>query len=369
MAIPGSFIANVRKPEMKILLAGRIARAAAVWCVDEIVVFDDDPSNIPDYVSNHYRSKKKTKQEILDSIDDEDVAWQNPDQFLFHVLSFAECPPYLRQDAEYPEATLYPQSAPLRWSGILPSLDMPHHLKSHEWCRYREGVTLPSLNTQPKQTPKSKKKAKSDKQEQEWTYVKCGLPYPIRIPYKVDPGTRVTIDFQSTEQPPSWPHLSNEECDNLEVDVVAPYMPRVEGGYYWGYTVRKAPSLSAVFTGAEFENGYDFTIGTSERGIPLSSILPDDVAPRNRPISTERKLPKRFEHLLLVFGGVKGLEPAVASDTELKAKGLSERSAHEVFDAWVNLVQGQGSRTIRTEEAVEIGLAGLKEYVDSMYDA
>jgi predicted SPOUT superfamily RNA methylase MTH1 len=39
-----------------------------------------------------------------------------------------------------------------------------------------------------------------------------------------------------------------------------------------------------------------------------------------------------------------------------------------LFDAWVNLVPGQGSRTIRTEEAVEFGLCALKPWVDGMYE-
>jgi predicted SPOUT superfamily RNA methylase MTH1 len=51
----------------------------------------------------------------------------------------------------------------------------------------------------------------------------------------------------------------------------------------------------------------------------------------------------------------------------LVAKGLGKTSANELFDAWVNLVPGQGSRTIRTEEAVEFGLCAVKPYVDSMY--
>jgi predicted SPOUT superfamily RNA methylase MTH1 len=61
------------------------------------------------------------------------------------------------------------------------------------------------------------------------------------------------------------------------------------------------------------------------------------------------------------------LEPAVANDPVLSEKGLGKSTAHTLFDAWVNLVPGQGSRTIRTEEAVEFGLCALKPYVDSMY--
>lgn len=87
--------------------------------------------------------------------------------------------------------------------------------------------------------------------------------------------------------------------------VVAPHVPRTEGGLYWGYSVRLASCLSkaktliihtlaihpkhlgdkclgvelilqihpycwvvtgAVFTESQFKEGYDVTIGTSERG-------------------------------------------------------------------------------------------------------
>jgi len=37
--------------------------------------------------------------------------------------------------------------------------------------------------------------------------------------------------------------------------------------------------------------------------------------------------------------------------------------AKVVFDRWVNVCPGQGSRTIRTEEAVWIGLTGLRKLV------
>jgi len=37
-------------------------------------------------------------------------------------------------------------------------------------------------------------------------------------------------------------------------------------GIFWGYQTRIADSISAVFTESPFEQGYDLTIGTSERG-------------------------------------------------------------------------------------------------------
>jgi len=346
-------IPSVLKPDHKTLLAGRIARAAAVFCVDEVVVFDDDPSNIPDYVDKRYKQKKRTKQEVLDAVDENDVPWQNPDQFLYHVMSYAECPPHIRTD-------LFGQHQNLKWAGNIPSLDMPHHLKSNEWCRFREGVTIGPA--------KPSHLASRTTEKKQWTYVKCGLPYPVKVPLHIEPFMRVTLKFATEDEPTSWPHLSEQQCEALQVDAVAPSTAREEEGYYWGYTVRRATSLSDVHISCDYPDGYDFSIGTSERGATLDTILPDALAPRSRvKAHGVEQLPPTFDHLLIVFGGVAGLEPAVASDPEFKSKGLTKETAHEAFDAWVNLVQGQGSRTIRTEEAVDFGLFGLKAYVDSMY--
>jgi predicted SPOUT superfamily RNA methylase MTH1 len=330
-----------------------------VFCVDELVVFDDDPSKIPDYIPAQLRRGKKSKADILNMIEESEEAWKNPDQFLFHVLSFAECPPHLGTD-------LFPLSPNLQWAGMLPSLDMPHHLKKHEWCQYREGVALgPVPPTGTRSSPRSKHTSHGD---EKWTYVKCGLPYPIKIPAEVPEGMRVTLRFANAEQPPLWPNLSQQKCEDLEVAGVDVSTPRVEGGYYWGYTVRRANCISDIFELCPFEGGYDVSIGTSERGAPLNAILPEDIIPWN---SKKQKgidrLPAEFKHLLIVFGGVAGLEPAVATDPVL-GEQLTKETAHEAFDAWVNLVQGQGSRTIRTEEAIEFGLFGLKGYMDSMYE-
>ena len=125
--------------------------------------------------------------------------------------------------------------------------------------------------------------------------------------------------------------------------------------------MRKASSLSTVFSECEFSDGYDFTIGTSERGVDVRDIIPSTTS------NPAVQAPEKFNHLLLVFGGVAGIEPAVANDPVLAEKGLGKGTAHTLFDSWVNLVPNQGSRTIRTEEAVEFGLCALKPYVDSMY--
>lgn len=175
----------------------------------------------------------------------------------------------------------------------------------------------------------------------EGTYVDCGLPghrlvRDVQIPAK----TRVTLRMGG-------------ETDN-SAEVVSPATPREEGGYYWGYTIREAGSLSAVFTECLFDGGYDLSIGTSERGEAVSGVV-------DRLLGEERR---EWMHMVVVFGGVKGLEEAAAYDEELSRMGIGRANVSELFEYWVNLVPGQGSRTIRTEEAVWIGLMGMRRVME-----
>lgn len=166
------------------------------------------------------------------------------------------------------------------------------------------------------------------------------------MPSTIPPNTRVTVKFKDVENPEIVPGRE------LLADAVAPSAPREEAGYYWGYSVRAAGSLSAVLTECPFDGGYDLTFGTSERGIPLPIF--------NGTSSGQPSIPE-FNHMLVVFGGVAGLEVAVKADEELEQLGV--KSPEALFDHWVNLCPGQGSRTIRTEEAVWLGLMGLRGLV------
>ena len=261
------------------------------------------------------------------------TGYTDPNYFLAHVLSYLETPPNLRKD-------LFPLHPDLRLAGSLPSLDMPHHLRTHEWCQYREGVTKPEI--------RHRKEGKIWKTPLGHTYVETGLRTRVFIPSVIiSPETRVTVKFKDEEKPENVP--GNE----LSAEAVAPSAPREETGYYWGYSVRSASCLSAVLTECPYDGGYDTTIGTSERGVPLSSLI----SPKK---SKCHSIPE-FTHMMVVFGGVSGLEVAVKADKELK--GLGVKSPEVLFDHWVNLCPGQGSRTIRTEEAVWLGLTGLRDVV------
>jgi predicted SPOUT superfamily RNA methylase MTH1 len=87
------------------------------------------------------------------------------------------------------------------------------------------------------------------------------------------------------------------------LEVVPPEEPREKAGLYWGYTVRHTSCLSAVFTDCPFMGGYDYIIGTSEHGQKIRAA--------------EFTIPK-FKHLLIVFGGVAGLEESKELDKTIK---------------------------------------------------
>jgi predicted SPOUT superfamily RNA methylase MTH1 len=173
------------------------------------------------------------------------------------------------------------------------------------------------------------------------TVVDIGLPNTVTITESIPPKTRVTLkmpDDSSSGAPPEPVH---------------PAAPRTDAGYFWGFSVRRAASLSSVLTESPYADGYDMSIGTSERGVPLSRAFPnyDQTA--------------SFSHLLVVFGGPRGLEFAAMNDPQLGEMGIAGGRTKELFDHWVNVLPGQGTRGIKTDEALLIALTGLRRLWDS----
>ncbi len=64
--------------------------------------------------------------------------------------------------------------------------------------------------------------------------------------------------------------------------------------------------------------------------------------------------------MLIVFGGVTGIEESV--DTN-KSMALPGKYSRKLFDVWVNICPYQGIRTIRSKEAVFIALARLSPFI------
>lgn len=90
--------------------------------------------------------------------------------------------------------------------------------------------------------------------------------------------------------------------------------------------MRIANSISQVFSQSPYRKGYDQTIGTSDKGQSIHNV--------------EQKSLK-FRHLLIVFGGLFGLENAVENDENMTVDDPSL-----MFDHYFNVVPSQGESQI-----------------------
>jgi len=317
IALPGSIISNVQSRELRTYVAGQIARAAATFCVDEIVIFAESgkQSATPSTTAGAFDGARRST---------------DPDVFLARILQYLETPQYMRK-------MLFPRHQDLAHAGLLNPLDSPHHVRADEPVPYREGVVV----NRPVASSESGGSSSEGPVQKCW--VNVGLKREVLVDRSIPPGTRVTV------------HLSNPQdsvatgkgvlAKALHGRAVRPSTPREERGMYWGYQTRLAQSLEQVFSGCPFKGGYDLCIGTSERG---------------RDVHDSSFHLQSFNHLLLCFGGLAGLEEHIASDESLDAQ-----APEQLFHAYVNCVVGQGCRTIRTEEAIPITLAAMYRHIRS----
>merc|ERR1740131_735494 len=116
LALPGSILDNAQTPELRTYLAGQVARAAAIFNIDEVVVFSDSKLEPASDESNVTSSSKGVVQ-------------------LARILQYLECPQYLRKH-------FFPIHDDLKYAGVLNPTDMPHHLRQEEESLYREGVVM-----------------------------------------------------------------------------------------------------------------------------------------------------------------------------------------------------------------------------------
>ncbi|XP_055036872.2 putative methyltransferase C9orf114 homolog [Misgurnus anguillicaudatus] len=296
VAVPGSVMDNAQSPELRTYLAGQIARACAVFCVDEVIIFDEQGDNITN-TEGEFKGVGKKGQACVQ---------------LARILQYLECPQYLRK-------SFFPVHKDLQFAGVLNPLDSPHHMRIDEEAEFREGVVLD-------------RPCKSGK----GSLVNCGMRKDVRIDKQLQAGLRVTVQLNKKY---------NEDSKVHQGSVVAPHVPRTLRGLYWGYSVRLASCLSSVFTECPYKEGYDLTVGTSEKGNNADDIT---LSP--------------FKHMLVVFGGLRGLEESVNSDDNLSVTDPSV-----LFDLYLNTCPGQGSRTIRTEEALLISLSELRQKIAAVF--
>lgn len=112
IAIPASVISDTPHPREKTSKIGLIGRAAAIFRVNEIIVYPDNP-------------KIKQRRDIA---------------LIATLLAYMETPQYLRKQ-------LFKLEPELKFAGILPPLRTPHHPLNHKAAdlkqgEFREGVVL-----------------------------------------------------------------------------------------------------------------------------------------------------------------------------------------------------------------------------------
>lgn len=167
------------------------------------------------------------------------------------------------------------------------------------------------------------------------------------IEQRLQPGIRCTVQLDP---------VAYGRPGQLRGKVVSPSTVTQTDGTYWGYTVRLASSIKAVFDDCPYAEKYDLTIGTSERGY-------ESIDDPNFSLQTRRTNPSSttpYRHALIVFGGIAGIEECVDADESLQLVGSASGT---MFDKWINICSFQGSRTIRSEEAVLIALAKLSPFL------
>jgi predicted SPOUT superfamily RNA methylase MTH1 len=262
---------------------GQIARTAAIYKVDEIIVLHDKgKNNERDYIN-----------------------------FFVTNLQYLETPQYLRK-------TLFPRSDDLANSGLMNPLDSSHHLRIDEWCPYREGCVL-------------NRPVKGG----EGSWVNIGLYKDCKIDRLLEEKTRVTVKLNEKS-------FGNKDLKFYTGSVVSMTEPKEKLNLYWGYTVRIAENFSELFENSIFGDKYDLILGTSDRGENIADV---DFNPG-------------FKHALIVFGGLQGIEGMLENDEKYNGK------VNKIFDYYLNTCPDQGCRTIRTEEAMLISLAVVKEKLD-----
>jgi len=112
IAIPASFVSDIPHLREKTAKIGMIGRAAAIFGVNEVIIFPDDPT----------------------------VNQSRESNLISTVLSYIETPQYLRK-------YLFKMEPELRYAGILPPLRTLHHpltkrLREMKVGEFREGVTV-----------------------------------------------------------------------------------------------------------------------------------------------------------------------------------------------------------------------------------
>jgi hypothetical protein len=174
IAIPASVVSDTPHLREKTSKIGLVGRAAAIFRVDEIIVYPDNP-----------KDNQTADMDLIATL-----------------LTYIETPQYLRKK-------LFKLRPELQYAGILPPLRTPHHplnrkMKNLKVGEYREGATLSRIK--------------------EGTLVDIGVEQPALIPNKQLPmGKRLTVKITKVER-----RVEVELADRNEIPMFWGYVVTVE---------------------------------------------------------------------------------------------------------------------------------------------
>jgi predicted SPOUT superfamily RNA methylase MTH1 len=221
-------------------------------------------------------------------------------ELISSILSYIETPQYLRR-------RLFPISKFLKYVGILPPLRTPHHPTSKRVGEmsvneYREGVVT-----------------KTDGKN---SFIDIGIDKTVFLSGKKLPvNSRVTVKIIDVKK------------RNIDVQLVK----SDEIKQYWGYRVSDS-SLSLGKTVQKIRPA--LAIATSRKGEKIDNVykqLQEEMGKSNR--------------LIIAFGS-----PREGLNEILRRENLKLKN---VFDFTINTIPFQGTKTVRTEEAIFASLALL----------
>jgi predicted SPOUT superfamily RNA methylase MTH1 len=271
IAIPASVISDTPHLREKTSKIGLIGRTAAIFRVNEIIVYPDNP-----------RAHQGSDIELIATL-----------------LAYMETPQYLRK-------RLFKLEPRLQYAGILPPLRTPHHplnkrAKNLKVGEYRDGVVLSKTG--------------------DGVLVDIGVEKPALLLEKgFAAGMRLTVRIVKVS-------------DRVEVQAAS----RDEIRHYWGYAVT---AEKRSFKGLLDRGGFDLTIATSRKGVSFADVA----------YELGGKW-ERANNVLVAFGA-----PSRGLYEVAKDEGAS---LDDLVDFVVNTIPGQGTETVRTEEALLASLAIL----------
>lgn len=209
------------------------------------------------------------------------------------LLKYAETPQYLRKH-------LFKQVDALRYAGVLPPLRLPSHRVKPPLSegQYREGVVL-------------RHNGLTEAGSDVTAWVDVGATSPVPMAGKMPPGRRITVRIYSRDGK-FW--CTPEESPE-----------------YWGYQTRYHPSLTQLLK--------------EQSHVIITSVHGEEV---------------HMESLARLREQLKGDVMVVFGSPNRGVGSILQHENHSCSDftsTIINVVPGQGSATVRTEEAVCAALA------------